>query len=107
MSGWAGAYGKYYAVDLSAVAANTGAPIIPAYGYAINDAGMVTGHGYPLGNVNAKPYLYNHSTEVFINIGNLAGDFNGDGYGGNFCGYKRVKSYGGRLVNQNLVMRGV
>ncbi|HAL45210.1 MAG: hypothetical protein A2Y12_04515 [Planctomycetes bacterium GWF2_42_9] len=74
---------KYHPTDLTKVATDNSAPIIPSYGYAINDACMVAGHGVPPGNTNAKPYLYNPATGYFVNIGNLAGDFNGDGYGGN------------------------
>jgi hypothetical protein len=73
---------RYHAADLTKVAGDSCAPIIPVTPYGINDSGMITGMGYPPDNINAKPFLYNPATGVFINVGNLAGDFNNNGYGG-------------------------
>jgi hypothetical protein len=74
---------RYHPTDITKVATDACAPIIPVYGYAINDACMVTGHGTTSTVENSsKPYLYNPSTGSFTNIGNLAGNFT-DGYGGN------------------------
>jgi hypothetical protein len=81
IAGWAAAYTRYQVLDLTDM--GNGSPIVPAYGYAINDAGQITGHGTPtVSGATSKVYLYNSVTGVFINVGNLLGNFV-EGYGGN------------------------
>jgi probable HAF family extracellular repeat protein len=73
---------KYRTIDLTVLAQQSGAGIIPTGGNAINDAGMITGYGDPsVADPNAQPFLYVRSTGKFINIGNLLGFTNS--YGGN------------------------
>jgi hypothetical protein len=87
---------KYHVTDLSALA--EGSAIVPSTGYAINNAGQITGHGMPTAaGSTSKVFLYD-PVNGFINVGNLNGNFV-EGNGGN--GYSINQQ--GVIVGRNCI----